>query len=66
MSQETNDAQREKERVSKNAEHQVESLVDGVYCRDNDCYRKKIQRQSETEEQGVHRRKINRIYIQRT
>ncbi len=66
MSQETKDAQREKERLSKNAKRQVESLVDGVYRRKNDCDRKKIQRQSETEEQGVHRRKINHIYIQRT
>ena len=50
MSQETKDAQRETETLSKNAKRRVESPEDGVHRRKTDCDRKKIQRQSETEE----------------
>ncbi len=60
MSQEKKDAQREKERLSKNAKHRVETQEESAKRNKTilECVTK--QRQSETQEQGAKRNKADR------
>ena len=58
MSQEKKDAQREKERLSKNAKHQEETQEDSAQRRKINCEYMKRKRLFETQEESVKRKKI--------
>ena len=63
MSQEKKDAQREKERLSKNAKRQKETQEVIIQRKKIDCEYKKRKRLFETQEESVQRKKINRDHM---
>ena len=60
MSQEKKDAQREKERLSKNAKHQVETNKESAQRRKINCDCMKRRCLFETQEESALRKKTNR------
>ena len=60
MSQEKKDAQREKERLSKNAKHQVETNKESAQRRKINCECMKRRCLFETQEESALRKKTNR------